>query len=1104
MKRILVAALLVLIPAAVAAAPLRGVRADPQTVGCVFDPTCVISDIVDSADKLVLPGAATGGLLHTRTFPGKPGSQADGLHAYLYRIDLTNARGEQTTPMVQTITLDFGKAVPLDYDGDGKKEDYFVVDMGGTAGGMAPDYADQTGYRLSFHFYDGVPVGQSSMFIGMAAAGPPLPKSARLTEGLSALLVDPGVFLPYFDPCLFRRPDLNNDFTPAERDVLDDLVLDYIDPCVVGLHYTPDIHSIANLLPWHRTYIDGLENFLVAQGHPEFVPFPKWEASNPIPAEFQDVDNLACTTADTAVCTVNAPTEGPGSCAPLANTTPNIAKPAGAIYPALCDYADRDALTSGINGYHGSVHCAVGGSMCTFHSPSANIFWAHHGNIDDIWLEWECRCQGLTYFPIDFLPIDILTPCRVLPCWIGWYRFEDPHIFDPMSTMPPKFGDLRGAPNDGIPEGNPATIAGMVGTAMSFDGVDDFVRVPDHPELNLGTEDLGIDLWVRTKALGRQPIVEKRDGAGTGFSFFLQDGMPGFEMKPAAGAAGGAAAGALATRGIADGEWHHLAVSVDRDSPMGGRLFVDGVAVATFDPREAQGSLGNQNDMLIGRSLSRAGGPQGTFFAGALDEMDIFRRALKPLEVAGIFHAGPAGKPGSLPLQEPITLREICNGRTIGEPGMRVSVPITLDEGDGVAGFQVDVHYNPAVLTPVAAILGADTAAAGGWSVVMAPVGPGVLRVLGESNPPAGLGAGPKEVGRVEFDIAAAAPIGTSAISETSCVLGDKDGAGIPCRICANPGAVVIREVNTFRFRPLPALVGVDAFDPLPFAVAVEALNSSGDIATGYGGTALTSVVSDICPADTVTPTTLPFVAGLGGPDTFRLFCCPEDASRFPLALMASDPPLEVSGTSDPTLGISKGDLDANGQVDVLDVTRDVRQALGQSVAQPPPTALQAWAGDMLSEHCVVDRMINVLDVLRVRNKSLGRMHLCPCEGPFAHGALSVLAAPQPPLGVRLVKTGPRTHVIVVEGARDLGGLQFDIKGASPNTVVTADGLSTGRGWQVFTDSGRANIIRVVSFGNPTGGITGDGVVLRITGGGNPKLRAVIASDQDGREVTVR
>src|ERR1043165_1643059 len=42
---------------------------------------------------------------------------------------------------------------------------------------------------------------------------------------------------------------------------------------------------------------------------------------------------------------------------------------------------------------------------------------------------------------------------------------------------------------------------------------------------------------------------------------------------------------------LRDGRFHHVAVSVDRDSPTGGHLYVDGVSIYTFDPTVAQGDL---------------------------------------------------------------------------------------------------------------------------------------------------------------------------------------------------------------------------------------------------------------------------------------------------------------------------------------------------------------------------------------------------------------------------------------------------------------------------------------------------------------------------------
>ena len=53
---------------------------------------------------------------------------------------------------------------------------------------------------------------------------------------------------------------------------------------------------------------------------------------------------------------------------------------------------------------------------------------------------------------------------------------------------------------------------------------------------------------------------------------------------------------------------------------------------------------------------------------------------------------------------------------------------------------------------------------------------------------------------------------------------------------------------------------------------------------------------------------------------------------------------IAFTGTSNTFTGVAKGDLDASGSVNVLDVTRTTRLALGQPVAVPPPAGFQFWA----------------------------------------------------------------------------------------------------------------------------------------------------------------
>lgn len=48
-----------------------------------------------------------------------------------------------------------------------------------------------------------------------------------------------------------------------------------------------------------------------------------------------------------------------------------------------------------------------------------------------------------------------------------------------------------------------------------------------------------------------------------------------------------------------------VAVTVDRDNPNGGVLYVDGAAVFTFDPTIRNLSLDNAGALHIGRSIER-------------------------------------------------------------------------------------------------------------------------------------------------------------------------------------------------------------------------------------------------------------------------------------------------------------------------------------------------------------------------------------------------------------------------------------------------------------------------------------------------------------------
>ncbi|MFZ4574201.1 MAG: LamG-like jellyroll fold domain-containing protein [Phycisphaerales bacterium] len=236
------------------------------------------------------------------------------------------------------------------------------------------------------------------------------------------------------------------------------------------------------------------------------------------------------------------------------------------------------------------------------------------------------------------------TPCVRPPggMW-AWFPFDE--------LAGPRANDIV-VNNDGFWSGGPTPTPGVVAGALCYDGVNDLVRVPDAPSIDLGTGDLTIDAWVRTtNANGVQIICDKRVNTPrvVGYSMYLSNGQLGFQLADGAGPSGTCACnltaactnwGSGVAGFVADGNWHLVAVTVRRGLATGGTFYVDGVAVGTFNPTCRPGNVDNSSPLIIGRrSVSNDG-----YFNGCLDELEIFKRALTPAEIMGLFTANAAGK----------------------------------------------------------------------------------------------------------------------------------------------------------------------------------------------------------------------------------------------------------------------------------------------------------------------------------------------------------------------------------------------------------------------------------------------------------------------------
>jgi plastocyanin len=167
------------------------------------------------------------------------------------------------------------------------------------------------------------------------------------------------------------------------------------------------------------------------------------------------------------------------------------------------------------------------------------------------------------------------------------------------------------------------------------------------------------------------------------------------------------------------------------------------------------------------------------------------------------------GAPAVLNPDAGTTTRDICIGSVTGAAGTTASVPVSLSDGSSVASFQVDVSFNPSIVTPLQVRLGADTQAAGAWAVDSQIVGVGVLRVLGYSTLAVGLASGFRQIAIVDFLIGSAGAAGDNPLPLSGCVLGDPGALSLPCGFCVTPGIAAAEPRfalslldDALRFRP--------------------------------------------------------------------------------------------------------------------------------------------------------------------------------------------------------------------------------------------------------------------------------------------------------------
>jgi CSLREA domain-containing protein len=196
-------------------------------------------------------------------------------------------------------------------------------------------------------------------------------------------------------------------------------------------------------------------------------------------------------------------------------------------------------------------------------------------------------------------------------------------------------GDVQG----GATVANPAKVA----AGRRFDGSTGLVVVPHSPSLDPGTADFSIDAWINPETDAFLPIVTKKYAPADvilGWYFAMENRQLVFGVSTEDSGFGASAPNPLAL----DGQWHLVAVTIERGSTTGGHLYIDGALAHTFDTTQLVGPADTTAELHIGEQPSLGRGQAPRYFQGGIDELEIFHRELSAGEVLAIYNAGAFGK----------------------------------------------------------------------------------------------------------------------------------------------------------------------------------------------------------------------------------------------------------------------------------------------------------------------------------------------------------------------------------------------------------------------------------------------------------------------------
>ena len=195
--------------------------------------------------------------------------------------------------------------------------------------------------------------------------------------------------------------------------------------------------------------------------------------------------------------------------------------------------------------------------------------------------------------------------------------------------------------NNGSPTGGISYSNGEVGQAFAFNTTNAAVKVAASPTLDVGAgAGFTVESWINPSDLQIHPIVEWNNGTGSyGVHFYIDVSGVGNLYANIVSSSGSGHVIQTGSGVVTSNVFQHVALTYDKASGVA-KMYCNGVVVV----QQTVGSFTPQTtyDLYLGRRPLTGG--ETLEYAGLMDELSLYNRALSSNEIAAIYIAGSGGK----------------------------------------------------------------------------------------------------------------------------------------------------------------------------------------------------------------------------------------------------------------------------------------------------------------------------------------------------------------------------------------------------------------------------------------------------------------------------